>query len=74
MLAQTNSPVCGSTVVLVLMDVSTLVRFFEASPKRSLALQRENSSVLSLQPWMGRMRERMLNPVLSLALAKDLVS
>ncbi len=73
-LAQMCSPVCGRTVALMLMVVSTVVRFFGASPRRNSALQREESSVLLWQLWMGGMRERMLNPVLSLVLANDLVS
>ncbi len=74
MSAQTNSPVLGSTVVLMLMVLSTLVRFFEASPRRSSALQREESSDLLPCQLLGGMRESMLNPVPSLASAKDLVS
>ncbi len=56
------------------MVVSTLLRFFKASPRRSSALQREETSGLLPLSLMGRMRDRMLNPVLSLALANDLIS
>ncbi len=52
-LVQTNSPVFGSTVVLMLMEVSTLVRVFEASPRRSSVSRREESSGLSSRPLMG---------------------
>ncbi len=72
LLAQTNSPICGSTVALILMVVSTLVRFF--APRRSSLLQREESSGLSPVPLMGRISKSMLNHVLSLALANNLVS
>ncbi len=56
-----------------LMVVSTLVRFFKVSLRSSSLLQREESTGLSPCPLMGGMRERMLNPVLSLALSNDLV-
>ncbi len=54
--AYMNSPVCGRTFVLMLIVVSTLVRFFEASPRRSSASCREESSSLSPCPLMGGMR------------------
>ncbi len=66
MLAQTMSPMAGRTVVLMLMVVSTLVRLSEDLPRRSSAL-------LAWFP-IGGMRERMLNPALSFASAKDFVS
>ncbi len=74
MLAHTNNPVCGSIVMLMVMVVSTLVRFSDASPRRSSALQSEESSGLSPFPLMGGIRDSMLNPVHSLASAKVLVS
>ncbi len=70
MLAKTYSLVCWRTVALILMVVSTLVRFFKASPMRSSVSCREESSVLLPCHLIGGMRERMLNPVLSLAFAK----
>ncbi len=47
-----TNPVCGSIVALMLMVMSILVRFFDASLMRSSTLQREESSGLSPHPWM----------------------
>ncbi len=70
MLAQTNSSICESMVALMLKVVSTLVRFSEATPRRSSAFCREDFSGLLPHLVMGGMRESMLNPVLSLASSK----
>ncbi len=69
--AQTMFPVVGRTVVLMLMFVSTLVRFLDNSPKRSSASRRKGSSGLSPFPLMGGISARILNPDLSLASLND---
>ncbi len=74
MFAQTVSPVCGITVVLMLMKVFTLVGLSKVSPRRISASQREESSWVSPHLWMGGIRDRTLNSVLSFASANDLVS
>ncbi len=71
---QTNRPDCGSTVVLMLMVVLTLVRFSDTSSRRSYTLHSEESLILLVHPLMVRIREGMQNPVFSLASAKDLIS
>ncbi len=58
MSAQTNNPVCGSMVVLMLMVVSTLVCFSVASPRRSIGMYK-----FVAVSFDGRVWERMLNPV-----------
>ncbi len=65
-------PVVVRTVVLMLMLVSTLVRFLDNSPKRSSASRRKGSSGLSPFPLMGGISARMLNPDLSFASSNDL--
>ncbi len=65
-------PVVGRTVVLMLMLVSTLVRFLDDSPKRSSASRRKGSLGLSPFPLMGGISARILNPDLSFASSNDL--
>ncbi len=75
MVTQTNNPVCGSMVELMFMEVSTLVRCSNAFPTKSSGLHSEESlGLLPHHPLMGGIRERILNPVFSLASVKDLVS
>ncbi len=52
MLEHTNSPICGRIDALMLMVVSTLVRFSEASPRRSSEWRSEEFSSFSPQPLM----------------------
>ncbi len=63
MSAHTNIPLCGSIDVLMLMLVSTLVRFSKASPRRSS--HSDESSCLLPWPLMGGIRDSLLNPILS---------
>ncbi len=74
MLAQTVSPICRSTNVLMLMEMFTLVRLSKVSPRKISALQREESPWVSPCLWMGGIRDRILNPVFSVVSVNDLVS
>lgn len=70
----TVSPICGITVVLTLMLMLTLVRFSYNLTRRSSASHIAEYSSFLPQPLMDGMRDRILNPNLSLASANDLVS